>query len=172
VSESIDRVGAGPIEIGRVTIDVSSGTALTTTAGNLRSPSTFVNFVGDGGNDVASNFRHGFGEGGNDRLDAGAGNDRVDGGPGSDTLIGGPGDDILIGGPGSDEFRFSATSGADTIADFADGTDTIAIPGRSFGALEIRAWSDGALVELDAGTIRVFGVSPANLTPADFDFLA
>ena len=172
VSQSIDTVGAGPVEIGTITIDVSSGTAQTTTTGDLRSPGQFANFVGDGGNDVASNFRHGFGEGGNDRLDGGTGNDRVDGGPGSDTLVGGQGDDILIGGSGPDVFRFSGSFGTDTIADFADGSDRIAIPGESFGALEIRAWSDGALVEVAAGTIGVFGVSPATLTLADFDFLA
>ena len=65
VSQSIDTVGAGPVEIGTITIDVSSGTAQTTTTGNLKSPSSFTNFVGDSGNDIASNFRHGFGEGGN-----------------------------------------------------------------------------------------------------------
>lgn len=170
-SESIDTVGAGPVETGTITIDVSGGTAQTTTTGTLATSGPFKNFIGTSGNDTASDFCHGFGEGGNDRLDAGSGNDRLDGGSGADTLIGGAGDDFLIGGSGPDEFRFPGTFGSDTIADFAQGSDTIAIPGSSFAALEIRGWKDGAIVEDDGGSIRVFGLAPGDLEPGDFAFL-
>jgi Ca2+-binding RTX toxin-like protein len=79
------------------------------------------------------------GGGSNDVLDGGDGNDTLRGQGGNDTLYGSDGDDLLIGGPGADTmnggngadtFRISyyesgTFTGADTITDFAVGTDKI-----------------------------------------------
>ena len=67
----------------------------------------------------------------------GAGNDRIDGGPGNDTLIGGAGDDVLIGGPGLRRVPVFRPLRHRSIADFARGSDKIAIPGGILRALEI-----------------------------------
>ncbi len=53
------------------------------------------------------------GDGGNDRITAGAGRDIVRGGAGNDTLIGGSGDDLLIGGADSD--RLVGSTGHDLL---------------------------------------------------------
>ncbi|HEY0013608.1 MAG TPA: calcium-binding protein [Allosphingosinicella sp.] len=84
-----------------------------------------------------------WGGGSDDVLDGGDGNDTLRGQGGDDTLIGGNGDDLLIGasgadtmtgGAGADTFRIgyyeSGTfTDADTIADFAAGTDKIDVSG-------------------------------------------
>lgn len=59
------------------------------------------------------------GEAGNDILWAAQGDDTLNGGIGDDVLNGSSGDDTLTGGSGSDTFEFTATSGNDTITDFA-----------------------------------------------------
>ena len=59
------------------------------------------------------------GEAGNDILWAAQGDDTLNGGTGDDVLNGSSGDDTLTGGSGSDTFEFTATSGNDTITDFA-----------------------------------------------------
>jgi hypothetical protein len=71
---------------------------------------------------------------GHDSILGFAGNDTLDGGIGNDRLHGGPGRDTLTGGSGIDGFFFTATNqsgpgGAtrDTIADFTDGEDYIAL---------------------------------------------
>ena len=70
----------------------------------------------------------GYGGGGNDSLDGGYGDDTLRGGAGNDTLIGAFGLDTVTGGAGADAFRFiSPFDGADTITDFATGTDKIEI---------------------------------------------
>ena len=163
-------MGAGPVAIGTIRIDVTSGSARTTVTGDFVPSGFAANFIGTSGNDVASNFRHGFGQEGNDQLDGMGGNDRIDGGPGNDTLTGGAGDDVLIGGTGTDRFVFNGSFGNDILVDFVPGTEKIAIAGGSFAALEICASATGAVVEADGGTISVFGVDPGSLTPGSFDF--
>ncbi len=85
---------------------------------------------GDNGDDFL------FGEEGNDSLWGGSGNDQLFGGVGNDMLNGGSGNDRLTGGDGADRFEYwinnaekrlnlGATFGADTIADFASGTDKL-----------------------------------------------
>jgi Ca2+-binding RTX toxin-like protein len=67
-------------------------------------------------------------------IDGGAGNDTISGGDGNDTLTGGSGADRLSGGLGADGFRFVTTGeGADTITDFASGTDKILVVAANFG---------------------------------------
>ncbi|MFN3388143.1 MAG: calcium-binding protein [Allosphingosinicella sp.] len=83
---------------------------------------------GGGGNDVLS------GADGNDTIRASAGDDTLDGGNGDDLLVGGAGADTYTGGAGADTFRIgyyeSGTgAAADTITDFASGTDLIDLAG-------------------------------------------
>ena len=81
-------------------------------------------FIGGGGTDNVT------GNDANNMLFGGAGDDTLDGGAGDDILIGGIGADTLTGGGGSDTFRYtSGTFGADTIADFEDGSDIIDLGG-------------------------------------------
>ena len=84
-----------------------------------------------------------YGDAGNDRIDGGVGNDLLYGGDGADILVGGDGSDWLFGGAGAD--RLSGGAGADvfaveragggfdTIVDFAQGSDKIALRGADFG---------------------------------------
>ena len=83
---------------------------------------------GGSGNDVLS------GAGGNDTIRANSGNDTLSGGDGDDLLVGASGADSYTGGAGADTFRIgyyeSGTgTAADSIADFASGTDVIDIAG-------------------------------------------
>ena len=169
-SATVDTIGRGPVPIGTITIDVSGGAARTTTTGDLVPSTANPNFIGTTGNDTASNFRYGFGLGGNDQLNGLGGNDRIDGGPGNDVLTGGTGDDILIGGPGSDRFVYASASGDDTIVDFVPGTDSIAIPGETFASLNVQAASDGTVIVFDRGTITLFGIEPHQVNAGLFDF--
>lgn len=75
--------------------------------------------TGGGGNDTLR------GEGQADWLNGGKGGDTLVGGDGNDRLDGGRGGDTLTGGTGADTFVFAA--GRDTITDFTDDTDTIAL---------------------------------------------
>jgi uncharacterized protein len=97
-----------------------------------------------------------YGDAGNDTLDGGLGNDfinggsnddRIDGGLGQDTLLGedgsdrifgglgddlidgGSGNDTVTGGLGSDRFVLTAGAGTDTITDFLDRQDKLALAG-------------------------------------------
>ncbi|MFM9935048.1 MAG: M10 family metallopeptidase C-terminal domain-containing protein [Novosphingobium sp.] len=76
---------------------------------------------------------------GNDTLVGENGRDSLYGGAGDDRLAGGRGADRLNGGAGSDTFVFdtaiAASTDRDTIADFATGTDHIALERAVFGAL-------------------------------------
>ena len=60
-----------------------------------------------------------YGLAGDDILWGGSSNETLDGGNGADLINGGAGDDTLTGGSGADIFEFTATSGNDTITDFA-----------------------------------------------------
>ncbi len=70
----------------------------------------------------------------NNLLKGEAGNDKLLGGNGNDTLIGGLGKDTLTGGGGNDQFMFeSKAQGIDTITDFNNIADKIAIKASGFG---------------------------------------
>lgn len=90
------------------------------------------------GNDVLKGEQDGDvlrGQGGNDHLLGAGGSDTVRGGNGGDVLIGGRGGDMLIGGNGPDRFEFDGIkasrpgAGADHIADFMPGQDSIDLRG-------------------------------------------
>ena len=123
---------------------------------------------GGAGNDVIE------GGTGDDLLVGGTGDDTIDGGDGHDFIWGGTGDDILTGGTGSDTFGFGATHGDDTITDFEDGTDIIdlsALDGvNQLGDLTITADGSDTLIDTGQGTIRLEGVSSADLDASNFVF--
>lgn len=64
----------------------------------------------------------------NNQLSGNAGDNQIDGGKGSDTLFGGLGDDVFV-------IRNGKSHAADTIADFTQGEDHIALDGDVFRAL-------------------------------------
>lgn len=74
---------------------------------------------------------------GNDSLVGDANNDRLYGEDNDDFLNGGAGSNILTGGTGADKFLLSSITGIDTINDFEDGVDAIALSGISFSQLTI-----------------------------------
>jgi hypothetical protein len=164
IADTVDTVRSGAIEIGTVVIDVAGGRAVAEVTGNLKSPQTFVNFIGTDGSDTGSDFRNGFGKAGNDTLFGGAGNDRVDGGGGRDVLSGGIGDDLMIGGTGVDTFRFGGGDGDDIIADFTPDQDVISLSLTAFAALRIRSVNGDTLIEHGADSIRLAGIAPGQLT--------
>src|SRR5947199_46562 len=77
------------------------------------------------------------GTAGNDTLAGAGGNDTLWGEGGNDSLEGGIGNDFMNGGAGNDSFVFRAmgTANADTVDDFATGTDKLVFDGTAFTAL-------------------------------------
>ena len=122
---------------------------------------------------------------GDDTLKGGRGDDKLYGGEGDDWLKGGRGDDQLWGGDGDDTFFFHSKSGHDTIYGFGftgltregellPSEDTIQIKGAKFEDLTIKDDAKGNAVITGYGedaSITLKGVSAAELTEADFDFI-
>ena len=131
---------------------------------------------GDAGDDTL------YGDAGDDFLYGGAGHDALYGDgeagetdTGDDVLDGGAGDDTLTGGPGEDTFVFAPGHGTDAITDFTLGEDEIdltAFTGLSgFATLALAAEAPDSVVDLgphNGGTIRLEGVTVADLTTEDF----
>jgi len=128
-----------------------------------------------------------FGNDGNDLVNGNAGNDTVYGGKdddvvrggqdndlvsgdlGNDTLYGDLGVDTLTGGSGSDLFVLKSGTGSDTITDFVDGTDLIALDGLTSSDLTIS--SNGGSTNIFKGSELlgvITGVAAGNITAADF----
>ncbi|MBW4975057.1 calcium-binding protein [Roseovarius mucosus] len=165
--EGADDIGGGT---GRDTIDAGAGD----------------DRVGGGeGDDSIS------GGDGNDFLAGGGRNDVIDGGAGNDTINAGAGNDVITGGADADLFVFSAffDGESDAITDFEDGSDIFLI--RRFdpdtgleninnggnglagflAAMNIVDWAGGAQMTVGGNTILVEGVTAAQLTVDDFQFL-
>ncbi|MEO1544763.1 MAG: hypothetical protein AAFR75_12200, partial [Pseudomonadota bacterium] len=94
---------------------------------------------------------------------------------GNDTITGGTGDDILVGGSGADTFVFDMDGSTDTVTDFNAGAGDVlqvsAPAGTTAADLIANAIQDGTttVITLDATTtIRLDGVTIADLTPTDF----
>ncbi|MEH2210971.1 cadherin-like domain-containing protein [Nostoc sp.] len=111
-----------------------------------------------------------FGLGGKDTLLGNNGADRIDGGNGDDLLDGGNGSDLLTGGAGSDRFVLKANSGGDTITDFTDTVDRLALSGGlTFGQLTITSSNANTLIQLGTTTLATLTRVDANLISiADF----
>ncbi|NJR39646.1 MAG: ExeM/NucH family extracellular endonuclease [Leptolyngbyaceae cyanobacterium CSU_1_4] len=112
------------------------------------------------------------GDNGNDTLLGQISNDLLKGGNGDDLLDGGQGQDTLNGGNGRDRFVLRAGEGSDTIVDFKNGTDLIALSGGlTFGQLAIEANGNRTLIRL-TGTNELLatlnGVRPNAITAIDF----
>jgi Ca2+-binding RTX toxin-like protein len=72
---------------------------------------------------------HGMGNGLANFLTGNAGDNKLSGADGSDILNGKKGDDLLVGGAGGDNFVFRKGNDVDTVRDYTDGEDKIAILG-------------------------------------------
>ncbi|NEQ26825.1 MAG: hypothetical protein F6K28_48920 [Microcoleus sp. SIO2G3] len=118
--------------------------------------------IGDAGNDLL------IGGAGNDGLTGDVGNDVLRGGAGNDLLIGGAGNDLLIGGAGSDLFNIEEGAGVDTIVDFRNNRDTIAIS-VSFRQLDIVQQGRDTLIRSGGDELAVLRNVRANqITAANF----
>lgn len=96
--------------------------------------------VGGRAEDSIKNFENVTGGSGSDVLVGDTSANGLNGGAGNDLLKGGLGNDVLTGGAGDDKFIFdaklSATSNLDTITDFGDGVDVIALGKSIFSSLK------------------------------------
>src|SRR5204863_60309 len=114
--------------------NVENGTITTTTGLTLTGNALNNILTGNSGNDTldggagADTMVGGLG---NDTLNGGVGADTLNGGDGSDILVGGAGNDTLTGSAGADFFVASNNGGADTVTDFAVGTDKLDMRGVS-----------------------------------------
>ncbi|MGL5059886.1 MAG: FG-GAP-like repeat-containing protein [Microcoleus sp.] len=100
---------------------------------------------------------------GEDTIYGGEENDTLIGGSGNDVLSGDLGADLLVGGSDSDLFIFKAGSGLQTIADFEDGKDTIALaPSMSFANLEIVQNGKNTTIKLKDSQVTIAQILQLN----------
>jgi hypothetical protein len=120
----------------------------------------------DNSNDIIN------GQGGNDTLSGLSGEDILRGGAGDDLLNSGLGNDTLTGGSGRDLFSLEKNNGSETITDFEDGTDLIALrKGFQFSELSITSGSTGTNICLaNTGEVLMFlqGVQSNLIGAQDF----
>ncbi|WP_199350044.1 ExeM/NucH family extracellular endonuclease [Nostoc flagelliforme] len=121
---------------------------------------------GGNGNDTLN------GDNGNDILLGQISNDILNSGNGDDLLNGGQGQDTLLGGNGNDRFVLAAGEGSDTIQDFKDGADLIALSGGlTFGQLTIAGNANNTLIrvtETNELLATLNGVQTNVVTAIDF----
>ncbi len=107
-----------------------------------------------------------------DVLRGGNGNDNLNGEAGDDILIGGNGNDILTGGDGGDIFVLRSGQSTDSVTDFEDGVDKIAVlSGLEFADLNLNSTAGGVEITVGAtGEVlaTLDGVTPNNLDASDF----
>ena len=148
-------------------------------------------YFGGDGNDIF------VGGAGDEVFDCGNGNDFVYAGSGADTLLGGEGVDVLLGQGGNDFFdagsgtdylflgtggndivKVTASSGVQVVFDFAaggveDSIQLVGTPLTTFAQVKANTYDYGSfsIVQVDADTaIWLIGVSPSQMTAADFSF--
>ncbi|AYC33285.1 heme peroxidase [Pseudomonas cavernae] len=131
--------------------------------------------VGGAGNDELA------GGANNDALDGGDGDDMLDGGAGNDSVTGGAGNDIMLADSGNDIFVFGAGFGQDMIIGFdavaGGGQDLLNVASYGFTAVtfasnvSIAADVADTLITIGGDSIRLVGVSAANVTVADFQLV-
>ncbi|CAH2574621.1 Serralysin C [Planktothrix rubescens] len=152
----------------------------TDTFGTYTSFTTEIeNLIGTAGQDeiLGNRFNNSIQSGnGNDTVYGGKGGDILDGGVGSDTIYagreadqinGGEGDDIIsgdrdndtiTGGGGNDRFILAPGLGTDTITDFIQGSDELALSGGlTFAQLAIVPQAGGSAVQI-SGTGEIIAV--------------
>lgn len=117
-----------------------------------------------------------FGGRGADDIRGGAGNDVMRGAGGADKLTGAQGNDTLYGGGGPDRFVFLPNQGDDEIRDFERGADRIVLRTNptlpNFDVVLDAAEDDGddVVIASGSGSIRLIGLSEADLSESDFLF--
>ncbi|MBW4473523.1 MAG: esterase-like activity of phytase family protein [Stenomitos rutilans HA7619-LM2] len=110
---------------------------------------------------------------GDDRLRGTQADDYIDGGAGDDFLRGGRGNNFLKGGEGADTFVLTR-GGTQTIADFENGTDLIALPaGLGFNRLSIVQGTalntNDTLIQRQGNTLAVLsGIQASTITANNF----
>lgn len=126
---------------------------------------------GDDGADQLFGGAHGdslWGGAANDVIDGGLDGDKIYGEAGDDRIIGGEGTDTLTGGDGADVFVVSVGGGGDLITDFVIGTDKIDL--TAYGAYQsiVQQSADTLITFAKGVTMKLQGVTAANLTDASF----
>ena len=110
------------------------------------------------------------GGGGHDVVKGGGGDDQLFGNNGDDVLKGHDGNDELTGGNGADTFVFSrAHTGNDTVKDFDETEDVVAIHLRGLEESSVSVSISGADTEISFGT-QVITLEGVNLAEADITF--
>lgn len=101
-------------------------------------------------------------------------NDFICGDMADNLLDGSTGNDWLYGGGGADTFVYRADGGADTIADYDDGSDRLRLVGAgatSFNDLTLADTADGATISYGGQTLfTLTGANKAILDSSDFQF--
>lgn len=121
--------------------------------------------LGDQGNDTLC------GGSDNDIVFGGSGDDLLFGDIGNDLFFGGLGSDTLLGDGGSDRFILASGSGADTVIDFAQGTDSLVLVGLDFNQLSIVQTNGSAAISIaNNGELLAIlnGVQASQLSANDF----
>lgn len=117
---------------------------------------------------------------GNDVLHGGKDNDSLSADEGNDSIYGDIGDDYMYGDAGADTFFFLANSGRDTIADFENGVDKIALSAQgihSFADVASRISTStlmggSTVIALDANNvITLSGTASSLIDASDFIFV-
>jgi Ca2+-binding RTX toxin-like protein len=117
--------------------------------------------IGGQGDDILKGQR------GNDILRGGAGQDLLRGGAGADILFGNGGRDTLIGGAGPDIFVIGERAGLETIRDFTDGIDRIALlDGLRFRDLTIQQQRSTTVISVVNNPIALLENVPRTLIDA------
>ena len=113
-------------------------------------------------------------DGGKDKdyLEGGLGNDTLVGGDKKDTLIDGAGNDILSGGKDKDTFVLVSEQGTDTIEDFENKKDSLALAeDLTFGQITIGQEDSNTIIDVTGSgeTLAILtGVDSNSIDAKDF----
>jgi VCBS repeat-containing protein len=128
--------------------------------------------LGGAGDDVLIGGKHNDvlrGSAGDDGLRGGGGDDRIFGGSGDDKLFGRMGHDRMAGNSGADTFFFKLGEGTDTVLDFTDGEDLLAVDGLSYGDLTILQTGADSTISVGGEIVAVLlNVDVSLITESDF----